>query len=228
MSELHTITVQYQFDSECPVMSTTVKYRVLSEELETEIIFPNGTEKIFKNWDVRGVRERSFREDVLQEGVPADMVDWVDGGEAGVRPSDVQRFCADLAKRSVYESWFESEFSQIMEILAESAVIPKEIAAIVEVKSEPKPESKATVSAPVQGGKGRKFPYDEVAKLWAEGKTLREIATTIGYLKPGKDCTHAVRTFLTKMHAGYIDGNGNKAVLPYRDRSRTKKAAAHA
>lgn len=231
MSEIRTIAVQYQFDPECPVMSTTVKYRVMPEELETEITFPNGTVRTYKNWDVRGVRERCFLEDVLQQGVPVDMMDRVDVGEYGVRPVDVQRFCADLAKRSAYESWFESEFSQIVEILADSAVTPAEIVAVVEAKAEkveptPTPEPK---KAPAQHhGKGRKFPYGEVAKLWDEGKSLREIATQIGYLDPGKDCTHTVRTFLTKMHAGYIDDNGNKVVLPYRDRSRNKKAAAHA
>jgi integrase/recombinase XerD len=63
----------------------------------------------------------------------------------------------------------------------------------------------------------RRFPYTTVAKLWAEGKTIKEIAIAIERLDVGIDPSHTVRTFLTRMHKiGYKDEYGQRVRLPYR------------
>jgi hypothetical protein len=67
--------------------------------------------------------------------------------------------------------------------------------------------------------KRRAFPYQRVARLWANGRTIREIAERIGYLDRGRDdgdeC-HSMRTWLGRMHRGYRDRNGRMTRLPYR------------
>ncbi len=69
--------------------------------------------------------------------------------------------------------------------------------------------------------KRRPFPYEKVAAMWSEGKTLTEIATAIGRVGKGKDPYHALRVSLTKMHAGWIDENGKQQRLPHRISRRT-------
>lgn len=55
----------------------------------------------------------------------------------------------------------------------------------------------------------RRFPCAEVARMWDEGKTVKEIATAIGRLDKGEDPTHTMRNFLRRMHrVGYKDPAG--------------------
>jgi hypothetical protein len=44
------------------------------------------------------------------------------------------------------------------------------------------------------------FPYEQVAKLWAQEKTIPEIATAIDRAGKGADPYHSLRVALTKMH----------------------------
>ena len=201
---LRSVTVKFRID-DYPEQTASVKYRVF--EMETEITFPKGTKVLFKNWDVRNARERFFKEELMQqhnveEG--ASTRSKTELVEHGVRPCDVIRFVGELAQKSRYESYFDLKFEQV----DNNAPPPP----------PPAPESKK---------KMRKFPYQEVARLWAEGKTQLQIAEAIGRVdsitnRGGR--THTLRTFLTKMHAGYKDENGNIVKLPYR----AKKAAASA
>ncbi len=72
------------------------------------------------------------------------------------------------------------------------------------------------------------FPYKLVARLWAEGKTIAEIAEHIGRIDRNHedgDKYHTLRVFLMRMHAGYRDGSGKIVKLPYRA-SRTLVRAA--
>jgi len=63
------------------------------------------------------------------------------------------------------------------------------------------------------------FPYDLVARLWAKGKTIAEIAERIGRIdwsREDGDKYHTMRVFLMRMHAGYKDRDGKIVKLPYR------------
>jgi hypothetical protein len=60
------------------------------------------------------------------------------------------------------------------------------------------------------------FPYEKVARMWAQEKTIPEIAKAIRRVGKGDDRFHALRIFLSKMHKGYRDAEGKIAKLPYR------------
>jgi len=63
------------------------------------------------------------------------------------------------------------------------------------------------------------FPYLKVAELWAEGKTIAEIATAIRRIDKGRedgDRYHSLRNFLRRMHIGYPNEHGVITKLPYR------------
>jgi hypothetical protein len=62
----------------------------------------------------------------------------------------------------------------------------------------------------------RAFPYAKVAEMWAQEKTIPEIATAIDRVGKGDDKFHALRIFLSKMHKGYKNTEGNIVKLPYR------------
>jgi hypothetical protein len=67
--------------------------------------------------------------------------------------------------------------------------------------------------------KRRAFPYQRVARLWANGRTIREIGERIGYVNQGRDDGdrfHTLRNFLLRMHRGYPDRKGRMVRLPYR------------
>jgi len=67
--------------------------------------------------------------------------------------------------------------------------------------------------------KRRAFPYQRVARLWANGRTIREIAERINYIDQGRDDGdrfHTLRNFLMRMHRGYRDRTGWMVRLPYR------------
>lgn len=76
--------------------------------------------------------------------------------------------------------------------------------------------------------KRRAFPYRRVARLWANGRTIREIAERINYLDRGRDdgdeC-HTLRNFLMRMHKGYRDRDGKFVKLPYRASRAVVRAA---
>lgn len=72
------------------------------------------------------------------------------------------------------------------------------------------------------------FPYDLVAKLWADGKTIAEIAERIGRIDGSRedgDKYHTMRVFLMRMHAGYKDRFGKIVKLPYRVSPKLVRAA---
>jgi hypothetical protein len=74
----------------------------------------------------------------------------------------------------------------------------------------------------------RPFPYAKVAKMWAQEKTIPEIAQAIRRVGKGDDKFHALRIFLSKMHKGYRNGEGNVVKLPYRISQKTLKLAVKA
>lgn len=76
--------------------------------------------------------------------------------------------------------------------------------------------------------KRKPFPYEIVAKLWADGKTIAEIAERIGRIdwnREDGDKYHSVRVFLMRMHAGYKDRSGKIVKLPYRVPRKVVRAA---
>ena len=69
----------------------------------------------------------------------------------------------------------------------------------------------------MERAKRNPFPYDLVARLWAEGKTIAEIAESIGRIDRNRedgDKYHTMRVFLMRMHAGYRDRSGKIVKLP--------------
>jgi len=74
----------------------------------------------------------------------------------------------------------------------------------------------------------RPFPYEKVATLWVQEKTIPEIATAIDRVGKGDDKFHALRIFLSKMHKGYKNTEGKVVKLPYRVSGKTLKLAVKA
>jgi hypothetical protein len=64
--------------------------------------------------------------------------------------------------------------------------------------------------------------------MWAQEKTIPEIAKAIRRVGKGDDKFHALRIFLSKMHKGYRDAEGNVIRLPYRVSATTVRLAVKA
>jgi hypothetical protein len=80
----------------------------------------------------------------------------------------------------------------------------------------------------MKGTKRNPFPYDLVARLWADGKTIAEIAEQIGRIDKKRedgDKHHTLRVFLMRMHAGYRNKFGKIVKLPYRASRKLVSAA---
>jgi hypothetical protein len=91
-----------------------------------------------------------------------------------------------------------------------------------------KTPKKAARPAKRKRATSRPFPYAKVAEMWAQEKTIPEIAKAIRRVGKGDDKFHALRIFLTKMHKGYRDAEGNIVKLPYRVSHKTVKLAIKA
>jgi hypothetical protein len=78
----------------------------------------------------------------------------------------------------------------------------------------------------------RPFPYTRVARMWAKGKTIAQIAHAIkreDTKNPNGDLYHSLRNFLHRMHnVGYKDENGRLRRLPHRVSRGTVRKARHA
>ncbi len=66
------------------------KYRI--GELETEFRMPTGETLTFTNWDVKGVRERFYREEYLDPEVHYNQPKETEPSDFGIRASDVRNF----------------------------------------------------------------------------------------------------------------------------------------
>jgi hypothetical protein len=93
-------------------------------------------------------------------------------------------------------------------------------------KASAKPK-KASRPAKQKRATSRPFPYAKVAEMWAQEKTIPEIAKAIRRVGKG-DEFHALRIFLSKMHKGYKDKSGDIVKLPYRVNATTVKLAVKA
>ena len=74
----------------------------------------------------------------------------------------------------------------------------------------------------------RPFPYEKVATLWVQEKTIPEIAKAIGRVGTGDDPYHSLRVSLTRMHRGYKTSKGEIVKLPYRINKKSLSAATKA
>ena len=79
-----------------------------------------------------------------------------------------------------------------------------------------------------KAAKRRPVPYGQIAKMWAQKKTIAEIAKAIGRVGKGDDPYHALRVVLTKMHKGYKSAEGKLVKLPHRVSRKTLKLATAA
>jgi hypothetical protein len=68
----------------------TFKYRI--GELETEFRLPSGETLTYPNWDVKGVRERFFREEYLDPEIHYNQPKESEPSEFGLKASDVKKF----------------------------------------------------------------------------------------------------------------------------------------
>ena len=214
MSTFRSIDVQYRFDSESPAINGTIKFSIDEPEMKTEIVFPTGKTVIFDSWDVKGVRKCYFLSEVLRQN---SLI----SGTAEHKDEEVINSIACTIARSDYGVTPDD----VARFVAELAEKPKNEYLFETPKSEPEPEPEVKTV--------RKFPYLQVARLWNEGKSTKEIGAIIGYLDPSshtwrgkEDPTHTMRTFLTKMHKGYKDESGNIVKLPHRDRAKTAVVGA--
>jgi hypothetical protein len=96
------------------------------------------------------------------------------------------------------------------------------------MKKPRKTLKKAAVAVKRKPATRKKFPYDRIAKLWALGKTIPQIAESIGRVGKGDDPYHALRVALTRMHQGCTDAKGNVIRLPHRVSQKTVKLATKA
>jgi hypothetical protein len=87
---------------------------------------------------------------------------------------------------------------------------------------------KTSRSAKRKRATSRPFPYGKVAKLWAQEKTIPEIAKAIGRVGKGDDPYHSLRVTLTKMHKGYKTREGTVVKLPHRISRKALSAATKA
>lgn len=76
-----------------PVLGTLFRYRV--RPFETDFLFSNDTIMTFENWDIKGVRERHYREEYVNVPVEEYLRESVITGEIveyGITAVDVIRF----------------------------------------------------------------------------------------------------------------------------------------
>lgn len=75
----------------------------------------------------------------------------------------------------------------------------------------------------------KRFPCVKVAKMWAQGMTIAEIAQGIKRVDENnpKDPYHSLRNLLFRMHRGYV-ADGKIVRLPYRVSKKTVRAARKA
>jgi hypothetical protein len=91
-----------------------------------------------------------------------------------------------------------------------------------------KTPKKAARPAKRKRATSRPFPYEQVAKMWAQEKTIPEIAEAIQRVGKGDDKFHALRIFLSKMHKSYKNAEGNLVKLPYRISAKTLRLSVKA
>lgn len=72
------------------VFGKVFKYRI--KELETEFRLPSGEALTFTNWDVKGVRERFYREEFLDPEIHYNQPKETEPSEFGLTASDVKSF----------------------------------------------------------------------------------------------------------------------------------------
>lgn len=74
------------------------------------------------------------------------------------------------------------------------------------------------------------FPYEKVAKMWAQNKPISVIAHAIGRVDKNnpKDPFHSLRNFLHRMHKGYTDRTGRIVRLPHRVSAKRVRACKRA
>ena|SRR5271157_4918193 len=72
------------------VFGKVFKYRI--RETETEFRLPGGDTLAFTNWDVKGVRERFYREEFLNPEVHYNQPKESEPSEFGITATDVRKF----------------------------------------------------------------------------------------------------------------------------------------
>lgn len=75
------------------VIGAAFRFRI--KPLETEFLFADGSIHVFPNWDVKGCRERFYREEYLEVPVEEYLRMAAESGEVvehGMKTSDIRKF----------------------------------------------------------------------------------------------------------------------------------------
>jgi hypothetical protein len=96
------------------------------------------------------------------------------------------------------------------------------------MKNKSKTLKKSARTAKHKPTKRRPFPYEKIAELWGQEKTIPEIAKAVSRVGKGDDPYHAMRVALTKMHKGYKNAKGEIVKLPHRITRTALRAATQA
>jgi len=91
------------------------KYRV--GQLSTELTMPDGKTMTVTNWDVKGVRERWYRDEYVNPEVHYNQPKETELSEFGIKQDDVRRYIAEGIKRN------EDVFDPIIPEAAEAASV---------------------------------------------------------------------------------------------------------
>ena len=75
----------------------TYKYRV--GEISTDLTLPNGKVLTVANWDIKGVRERWYRDEYVNPDVHYNLPKETEIVEHGIRAEDIRRYIAEGIKR---------------------------------------------------------------------------------------------------------------------------------
>lgn len=73
-------------------------YRV--GELSTELILPNKKVVLVANWDIKGVRERWYRDEYVNPDVHYNLPKETEIIEYGIKQDDVRRYIAEGIKKN--------------------------------------------------------------------------------------------------------------------------------
>ena len=73
------------------------KYRV--SQLSTDLTMPDGKVLTVTNWDIKGVRERWYRDEYVNPEVHYNLPKETEIVEFGIRAEDVRRYIAEGIKR---------------------------------------------------------------------------------------------------------------------------------
>jgi hypothetical protein len=75
-------------------------YKYMVEELSTDLTLPGGKVLTVANWDIKGVRERWYRDEYVNPEVHYNQPKETEVVEFGIKTEDVKRYIEEGIKRN--------------------------------------------------------------------------------------------------------------------------------